>query len=96
MTITISTTDARKNFSDIVNKVAYGKEPVIAHAEGKESLHWFLWISLNCFSKLKTILISKMPIRLLRAQDTTYQLRNFGSSLECNLWDTLLNLDLLY
>ena len=29
MTIKISTADARKNFADIVNKVAYRKEPII-------------------------------------------------------------------
>lgn len=35
MTITISAADARKNFSDIVNKVAYGKEPVILTRRGQ-------------------------------------------------------------
>ena len=33
---TITTADARKNFADIVNKVAYGKEPVILTRRGKE------------------------------------------------------------
>lgn len=35
MTITISTADARKNFSDIVNKVAYGNEPIIVTRRGE-------------------------------------------------------------
>ena len=35
MAITISTAEARKNFSDIVNKVAYGKEPVIVTRRGE-------------------------------------------------------------
>ena len=36
MTITISTADARKNFADIVNKVAYGKEPIVLTRRGQE------------------------------------------------------------
>lgn len=32
----ITTADARKNFADIVNKVAYGKEPVILTRRGQE------------------------------------------------------------
>jgi prevent-host-death family protein len=35
MTTTISTAEARKNFADIVNKVAYGKEPVILTRRGQ-------------------------------------------------------------
>ena len=33
---TITTADARKNFADIVNKVAYGKEPVILTRRGQK------------------------------------------------------------
>ena len=33
---TITTADARKNFADIVNSVAYGKEPVILTRRGQE------------------------------------------------------------
>ena len=36
MTTTISTADARKHFADIVNKVAYGKEPVVLTRRGQE------------------------------------------------------------
>ena len=36
MNKTITTADARKNFSDIVNQVAYGKEPVILTRRGQE------------------------------------------------------------
>jgi prevent-host-death family protein len=36
MKITISTADARKNFADIVNKVAYGSEPVILTRRGQK------------------------------------------------------------
>ena len=36
MTITISTADARKNFADIVNKVAYGKESIVLTRRGQE------------------------------------------------------------
>ena len=36
MTTTISTADARKNFADIVNKVAYGKESVILTRRGQK------------------------------------------------------------
>ncbi|MFH2060795.1 MAG: type II toxin-antitoxin system Phd/YefM family antitoxin [Pseudomonadota bacterium] len=32
----ISTADARKNFADIVNKVAYGKESIILTRRGQE------------------------------------------------------------
>jgi len=35
MAITISTADARMNFSDIVNKVAYGNESVVLTRRGK-------------------------------------------------------------
>ena len=35
MTITISAVEARKNFSDIVNKVIYGKESVILTRRGE-------------------------------------------------------------
>jgi len=35
MTITISTVEARKNFADIVNKVAYGKEPIVLTRRGQ-------------------------------------------------------------
>ena len=33
---TITTADARKNFADIVNKVAYGKEPIVLTRRGQE------------------------------------------------------------
>ena len=33
---TISTAEARKKFADIVNKVVYGKEPVILTRRGEE------------------------------------------------------------
>ena len=36
MNKTITTGDARKNFADIVNTVAYGKEPVVLTRRGKE------------------------------------------------------------
>lgn len=36
MTTTISTADARRKFADIVNKVAYGKEPVVLTRRGQE------------------------------------------------------------
>lgn len=35
MTTTISTADARKNFADIVNKVAYSKEPIVLTRRGR-------------------------------------------------------------
>ncbi len=36
MNKTITTADARKNFADIVNTVAYGKEPVVLTRRGQE------------------------------------------------------------
>lgn len=36
MTTKISTADARKNFADIVNRVAYGKEPVVLTRRGQD------------------------------------------------------------
>ena len=36
MSTTISTADARKHFADIVNKVAYGKEPIVLTRRGRE------------------------------------------------------------
>jgi len=36
MNTTITTADARKNFADIVNKVAYGKESVILTRRGQK------------------------------------------------------------
>ena len=36
MAIIISTADARKNFADIVNKVAYGKESVVLTRRGQK------------------------------------------------------------
>ncbi len=33
---TITTADARKNFAEIVNTVAYGKEPVVLTRRGQE------------------------------------------------------------
>jgi prevent-host-death family protein len=36
MTVKISTADARKNLSDIVNKVAYGKEPIVLTRRGQD------------------------------------------------------------
>ena len=36
MTTTISTAEARKKFADIVNKVAYGKEPIVLTRRGHE------------------------------------------------------------
>ncbi len=33
---TITTADARKNFADIVNTVAYGKEPVVLTRRGQK------------------------------------------------------------
>ena len=36
MATTISTADARKNFADIVNKVAYGKKSIVLTRRGKK------------------------------------------------------------
>ena len=36
MNTTISTAEARKNFADIVNKVAYGKEPIVLTRRGQK------------------------------------------------------------
>ncbi|MGM0655991.1 MAG: type II toxin-antitoxin system Phd/YefM family antitoxin [Thermodesulfobacteriota bacterium] len=36
MTTKISTADARKNFADIVNKVAYGKETIVMTRRGQD------------------------------------------------------------
>jgi len=36
MTTKVSTAEARKNFADIVNNVAYGKDPVVLTRRGKE------------------------------------------------------------
>ena len=36
MVTTISTVDARKNFADIVNKVAYGNEPIVLTRRGQK------------------------------------------------------------
>ena len=36
MVTTITTAEARKNFADIVNKVAYGKEPIVLTRRGQE------------------------------------------------------------
>jgi prevent-host-death family protein len=36
MNKTITTADARKNFAEIVNTVAYGKEPVVLTRRGQE------------------------------------------------------------
>lgn len=36
MSKTITIADARKNFADIVNTVAYGKEPVVLTRRGQE------------------------------------------------------------
>ena len=36
MPITISTADARKNLADILNKVAYTKEPIVLTRRGKK------------------------------------------------------------
>jgi antitoxin Phd len=35
MATTISTAEARKNFADIVNKVAYGNEPIVLTRRGR-------------------------------------------------------------
>lgn len=35
MTTTISTAEARKNFADLVNKVAYGREPIVLTRRGQ-------------------------------------------------------------
>ena len=36
MPTTISTAEARKHFADIVNKVAYGKEPIVLTRRGQK------------------------------------------------------------
>jgi antitoxin Phd len=36
MTTKVSTADARKNFADIVNKVVYGKEPIVLTRRGQD------------------------------------------------------------
>jgi len=36
MTTKVSTADARKNFADIVNKVTYGKEPIVLTRRGQD------------------------------------------------------------
>ncbi len=36
MNQTVSTAEARKNFADIVNTVAYGKEPVVLTRRGQQ------------------------------------------------------------
>ncbi len=36
MTTKVTTAEARKNFADIVNNVAYGKDPIVLTRRGKE------------------------------------------------------------
>ncbi len=52
MTTTISTAEARKNFADIVNKVAYGNEPIVLTRRGQEVA---ALVSINEFELLRQI-----------------------------------------
>jgi antitoxin Phd len=52
MTTTITTAYAKKNFADIVNKVAYGKEPVVLTRRGQEIA---ALVSMDEFELLKQI-----------------------------------------
>jgi antitoxin Phd len=52
MTTKITTAYARKNFADIVNKVAYGKEPVVLTRRGQEIA---ALVSMDEFELLKQI-----------------------------------------
>ena len=52
MPITISTADARMSFSEIINKVAYGNEPIILTRRGKRIA---AIVSINEFELLQRI-----------------------------------------
>ena len=49
MTTKISTADARKNFSNIVNRVSFGKEPIILTRRGEDIAALVGMDELDCF-----------------------------------------------
>jgi len=49
----ITAADARKNFADIVNQVAYGKEPVVLTRRGKELAALVSIEDLNLLQKIE-------------------------------------------
>lgn len=91
MATTISTADARKNFADIVNKVAYGKEPIVLTRRGQEIPALVPIEELECFSDLKTAWTLKMLKRLLRHLVTTSLLKKFGRNWDFNKCSFLYN-----
>ena len=53
MTTKVTTAEARKNFADIVNSVAYGKDPVVLTRRGKELVALISMEDLQLFQKLE-------------------------------------------
>lgn len=53
MTTKVSTAEARKNFADIVNNVAYGKDPVVLTRRGKELVALISMEDLQLLQKLE-------------------------------------------
>ena len=53
MTTKVTTAEARKNFADIVNSVAYGKDPVVLTRRGKELVALISMEDLQLLQKLE-------------------------------------------
>ncbi len=53
MTTKVTTAEARKNFADIVNNVAYGKDPVVLTRRGKELVALISMEDLQLLQKLE-------------------------------------------
>ncbi len=64
MITTITTAEARKNFADIINRVDYGKEPVVLTRRGQEVAVLVSMDELELLQQLKIILILKMLKKL--------------------------------
>jgi len=56
MVTTISTADARKNFADIVNKVAYGHDSVILTRRGEQIAALVSMDELELLQKLEDVI----------------------------------------
>lgn len=78
---TITTADARKNFADIVNTVAYGKQPVILTRRGQEIAALISIEELELLQKIED---------LVDIQDARKALEEPGENISAEkFWDRL-------
>ena len=77
---TVSTAEARKNLAEIVNKVAYGKEPVVLTRRGEEIAALISMEELELLKLIEDHIDIEDAREALEEPGKIFQLKNYGKS----------------